>query len=98
MSCSPVARLCHANDEPRLRPGDALKNVVCSRLSVAARHVAGRVSIQSLDDDVVDEVDDVDDEVVDDDPDESEDVVDELVELEADEVVLLAEPPRLSFL
>ena len=40
----------------------------------------------------------VDDEVVDDDPDESEDVVDELVELEADEVVLLAEPPRLSFL
>jgi hypothetical protein len=98
MSCSPVARLCHASDEPGLHPGDALKNVVCSRLSVAARHVAGRVSIQSLDDDVVDEVDDVDDEVVDDDPDESEDVVDELVELEADEVVLLAEPPRLSFL
>jgi hypothetical protein len=58
------------------------------------------MSAQSLDDDVVDELDDVDDDVVDDDPDESEDVLDELVELVAleEDVDLLDEPPRLSFL
>jgi hypothetical protein len=101
MSCPPVARLRHVNDHPSLYPGNGFKSSVCSRLLVAARHAAGRMSIQSLEDDVVDEVDDVDDEVVDDDPDdpdESDDEVDELVVLEVDELVLLAEPPRLSFL
>jgi hypothetical protein len=98
MSCPPVARLRHVSDHPSLCPGNGFKSSVCSRLLVAARHAAGRMSIQSLEDDVVDEVDDVDDEVVDDDPDESDDEVDELVVLEVDELVLLAEPPRLSFL
>jgi len=59
------------------------------------------MSAQSLDDDVVDELDEVDDDVVDDDPDESDDVVGELVELvalEDDDVDLLDDPPRLSFL
>ncbi len=59
------------------------------------------MSVQSLDDDVVDELDDVDDDAVDVDPDESDDVLDELVELvvlEDDDVDVLDDPPRLSFL
>ena len=55
------------------------------------------MSGQSLVDDVVDELVEVDDDEVSDDADES-DEVDELGVLDAEEVDLLDDPPRLSFL
>ncbi|MCH1489225.1 MAG: hypothetical protein L7T83_02285 [Ilumatobacteraceae bacterium] len=55
------------------------------------------MSGQSLVDDVVDELVEVDDDEVSDDADES-DEVDELGSLDVEEVDLLDDPPRLSFL
>jgi len=69
-------------------------------LLISARHVASMMPAQSVDVDVVDELDEVDVDEVEDDDDES-DVVDvELLALdvEVDELDLLADPPRLSFL
>ena len=66
-----------------------------------ARHDASTMSDQSLVDDVVDELVDVDDDAVSDDadePDDESDEVDELGVLDVDEVVVLDDPPRLSFL
>lgn len=62
-----------------------------------ARHGASTMSGQSLVDDVVDELVEVDDDEVSDDADES-DEVDELGVLDVEEVDLLDDPPRLSFL
>ena len=55
---------------------------------------------QSVDVEVVDELDEVDDDEVEGDEDESDVVVVELLELgvEVDELDLLDDPPRLSFL
>ena len=55
------------------------------------------MSGQSLVDDIVDELVEVDDDEVSDDADES-DEVDELGVLDVEEVDLLDDPPRLSFL
>ena len=62
-----------------------------------ARHDSRTISGQSLVDDVVDELVEVDDDEVSDDADES-DEVDELGVLDVEEVDLLDDPPRLSFL
>lgn len=62
-----------------------------------ARHDATTMSGQLLVDDVVDELVEVDDDEVSDDADES-DEVDELGVLDVEEVDLLDDPPRLSFL
>ena len=64
---------------------------------LGARHGASMMSGQSLVDDVVDELVEVDDDEVSDDADES-DEVDELGVLDVEEVDLLDDPPRLSFL
>ena len=64
---------------------------------LAARHDASTMSGQSLVDDVVDELVEVDDDEVSDDAEES-DEVDELGVLDVEEVDLLDDPPRLSFL
>ena len=64
---------------------------------LGARHGASTMSGQSLVDDVVDELVEVDDDEVSDDADES-DEVDELGVLDVEEVGLLDDPPRLSFL
>lgn len=69
-------------------------------LLISARHVASMMPAQSVDVEVVDELDEVDADEVEDDDDES-DVVDvELLALdvEAAELGLLDDPPRLSFL
>lgn len=62
-----------------------------------ARHDSRTISGQSLVDDVVDELVEVDDDEVSDGADES-DEVDELGVLDVEEVDLLDDPPRLSFL
>ena len=64
---------------------------------MGARYGASTMSGQSLVDDVVDELVEVDDDEVSDDADES-DEVDELGVLDVEEVDLLDDPPRLSFL
>jgi len=64
---------------------------------LGARRGASTMSGQSLVDDVVDELVEVDDDEVSDDADES-DEVDELGVLDVEEVDLLDDPPRLSFL
>ena len=64
---------------------------------LGARHGASTMSGQSLVDGVVEELVEVDDDEVSDDADES-DEVDELGVLDAEEVDLLDDPPRLSFL
>ena len=64
---------------------------------LGARHDGSTMSGQSLVDDVVDELVEVDDDEVSDDADES-DEVDELGSLDVEEVDLLDDPPRLSFL
>ena len=64
---------------------------------LGARHDATTMSGQSLVDDVVDELVEVDDDEVSDDADES-DEVDELGVFDVEEVDLLDDPPRLSFL
>lgn len=64
---------------------------------LGARHDATTMPGQSLVDDVVDELIEVDDDEVSDDADES-DGVDELGVLDVEEVDLLDDPPRLSFL
>ena len=64
---------------------------------MGARHGASTMSGQSLVDDVVEELVEVDDDEVSDDADES-DEVDGLGVLDAEEVDLLDDPPRLSFL
>ena len=64
---------------------------------LGARHDATTMSGQSLVDVVVDELVEVDDDEVSDDADES-DEVDELGVLDVEEVDLLDDPPRLSFL
>ena len=62
-----------------------------------ARHDSRTISGQSLVDDVVDELVEVDDDEVSDGADES-DEVDELGVLDVEEVDLLDDPHRLSFL
>ena len=62
-----------------------------------ARHDSSTISGQSLVDVVVDELVEVDDDEVSDGADES-DEVDELGVLDVEEVDLLDDPPRLSFL
>ena len=69
-------------------------------LLISARHVASMMPAQSVDVEVVDELDGVDADEVEDDDDES-DVVDVeplALEVDVDELDLLADPPRLSFL